>query len=94
MKHYDGSKYRLLSARKWWANAVILAKTGVRSGIGGLWGKGNENPARHAAQTPKCIRARHNPLLSATSSPTKAEVSRKNAHGDDFCPAPRPRSKV
>eukprot|EP00965_Chrysotila_dentata_P186422 6155886-Pleurochrysis_carterae.AAC.1 len=74
-KRYDGVGYHLLSARKLHTNGLILAKNGVQSGIGGSRQRGDENSIRRAVQTPKCIRARPSPLLSASPSPTEAEIS-------------------
>eukprot|EP00965_Chrysotila_dentata_P065098 2157870-Pleurochrysis_carterae.AAC.1 len=51
-----------------------LSQNGVRSGIGGLCWKSDENPARRATQTPECICARPSPLLSAFLNPTEAKV--------------------
>eukprot|EP00965_Chrysotila_dentata_P005317 174794-Pleurochrysis_carterae.AAC.2 len=70
-----------------------LSQNGVRSGIGGIWEKGDANPARRTAQTPKCIRARPSPLLSTSLNPTEAEVFRKRELGHDFCPASRSRKR-
>eukprot|EP00965_Chrysotila_dentata_P076659 2530867-Pleurochrysis_carterae.AAC.1 len=69
-------------------------KNGVRSGIGGTRQKGDEDCARHAAQTPKCIRLRPSPLLSAVLILIEAEILRKRTRGHDFCPVSRSRLKV
>eukprot|EP00965_Chrysotila_dentata_P017394 578002-Pleurochrysis_carterae.AAC.1 len=55
-----------------------IAVSGV-SGIGGTRQQGDENSARRAAQTPKCIRLRPSLLLSAFLILIDAEISRKRA---------------
>eukprot|EP00965_Chrysotila_dentata_P215912 6189066-Pleurochrysis_carterae.AAC.3 len=93
-KRYDGSEYRLQSARKWYAYCVILATNGVRSGIRGSDEKSDGKSARRAVQIPKCVRMRPSPLLSACPSPTELERMGRDARERDFCPVSRPRLKV
>eukprot|EP00965_Chrysotila_dentata_P113430 3748837-Pleurochrysis_carterae.AAC.1 len=73
-KGNDSFECRLLSVGRSHKKWCYLSQNGVRSGIGGSGGRGDEKSTRRAVQTPKCIRARPSPLLSASPSPTEAEV--------------------
>eukprot|EP00965_Chrysotila_dentata_P100582 3324011-Pleurochrysis_carterae.AAC.1 len=68
-----------------------LSQNDVRSGIGGSGGKGDGESTRRTVQTPKCIRTRPSPVLSASPSPTAPERMGYIARERDFCPASRPR---